>query len=132
MEIIKSGNRKLVSTGRKWETIVGYSRAVQAGNAIAVTGTLGMDEDGNFPDSAGEQTRLALQTIEAALEALGASLENVIRTRIFVKDISQWEEIGRAHAEKFAEIRPAATMVQVAEFADPRGLVEIEADAWLD
>jgi enamine deaminase RidA (YjgF/YER057c/UK114 family) len=132
MKVEEKGSRKLVSTGRKWEAIVGYSRAVRAGNCIAVTGTLGMDQDGNFPVSVAEQTRLALETIEEALHALGASLEHVIRTRLYVKDISQWKEIGKAHAEKFAEIRPATTMVQISEFADPKGLVEIEADAWID
>lgn len=132
MKVIQQGSRRLVSTGRKWEAIVGYSRAVQAGNSIAVTGTLGMNDDGSFPATAGEQAALALATIKEALEMLGASMKDVIRTRIYVKDISKWEEIGKAHVEHFSEIRPATTMVQVAEFADPRALLEIEADACLN
>jgi enamine deaminase RidA (YjgF/YER057c/UK114 family) len=121
--------RSRASTSSKWEPIIGYCRAIRAGNIIAVTGTLGINLDGTFPKTAGEQTRRALQIIEASIEALGGKLNQVIRTRMFVTDISQWEQIGRVHGEVFGEMRPATTMVQVAKLIDDAALVEIEADA---
>lgn len=130
MELIELGERLIVSTGRKWERIVGYSRAVRTGPLIAVTGTVGCRSDGSYPESAGEQARLALATIVDSLKLLGAGPEQVFRTRLFVTDISRWEEIGRAHAEFFGNVRPATTMVQIAKLIDDAALVEIEADAW--
>jgi enamine deaminase RidA (YjgF/YER057c/UK114 family) len=125
-------NRSRASTNSKWEPIIGYSRAVRAGNIIAVTGTLGINSDGSFPKTAAEQARRALQIIQAAIESLGGKLEDVIRTRMFVTAISQWEQIGKVHGEVFAEIRPATTMVQVARLIDDAALIEIEADAIVD
>jgi len=126
--------RTLISTGTKWEPIVGYSRAVRVGNVIAVTGTTSTDASG---DVVGEndmyaQTRQTLENIRWALEKAGASMEDVIRTRIFVTDIDLWLEVGRAHSEFFGDIRPATTMVEISRLIDPRMLVEIEADAIVD
>ncbi len=121
--------RTYASSGSKWEPIVGYSRAVRTGNTIAVTGTVGLGPDGKFPSGAAGQTRRALEIILAAIEALGGKPTDVVRTRIYVTDISRWEEIGGVHGEIFGEIRPATTMVQVAKLIDDAALVEIEADA---
>jgi enamine deaminase RidA (YjgF/YER057c/UK114 family) len=123
--------RPHASSGSPWEPKVGYSRAVRAGNVIAVTGTVGIDADGTFPSTMGEQTRRALAIIRAAIEALGGRLEHVVRTRMFVTDISRWEEVGAVHGEVFGAIRPATTMVEVAKLIDGAALVEIEADAIL-
>ncbi len=123
--------RRLASSGSKWEPIVGYSRAVRSGNVIAVTGTVGVNADGTYAPAVAEQTRRALEIIRAALEALGGRLEHVIRTRMFVTDISRWEEVAAAHGEVFGEIRPATTMVEVARLIDADAQIEIEADAIL-
>jgi enamine deaminase RidA (YjgF/YER057c/UK114 family) len=121
--------RRTASSGSKWEPIMGYSRAVRSGNTIAVTGTVGINADGTYSPSLGEQTRRSLQIIRAAVEALGGRLEHVIRTRMFVTDVSKWEEVARVHGEVFAEIRPATTIVEVAKLIDAEALIEIEADA---
>ncbi|HXJ36507.1 MAG TPA: RidA family protein [Candidatus Eisenbacteria bacterium] len=123
--------RPHASSGSPWEPKVGYARAVRAGNVIAVTGTVGIDADGTFPATMGGQTRRALAIIRAAIEALGGRLEHVVRTRMFVTDISRWEEVGAVHGEVFGTIRPATTMVEVAKLIDGAALVEIEADAIL-
>jgi len=121
--------RRSASSGSRWEPIVGYSRAVRAGNLVAVTGTVGINADGTYAPSVAEQTRRALEIIRAALEALGARLEHVIRTRMFVTDISRWEEVAAAHGKVFGEIRPATTLVEVARLIDADAQIEIEADA---
>ncbi|MFO0958947.1 MAG: RidA family protein [Isosphaeraceae bacterium] len=121
--------RHYASTGSAWEPVVGYSRAVKAGPMIFVTGTVGVAADGTFPESLEAQTRRALEIIGAALEALGGGLRDVVRTRIYVTDISRWEEVGKVHGEVFAAIRPATTMVEVAKLIDSAALIEIEADA---
>ena len=121
--------RRSASSGSRWEPIVGYSRAVRSGNVIAVTGTVGIDADGTYAPSITEQTRRALEIIRAALEALGGRLEHVIRTRMFVTDISRWEEVAAAHGTVFGEIRPATTLVEVARLIDAEAQIEIEADA---
>ena len=123
--------RQKYSSGAKWESIVGYSRAVKVGTRIYVTGTTATDENSNIVgiDDAYAQTVQTIKNIESALKALGASLENVVRTRMFVTDISRWEEYGRAHGEFFREIMPATTMVEVSKLIDEKMLIEIEADA---
>ena len=124
--------RKKYSSGAKWEAIVGYSRAVRVGSRIYVTGTTATDENGEIVDVDGDayaQTVQTIKNIERALRALGATLENVVRTRMFVTDISRWEEYGKAHGEFFRDILPATTMVEVSRLIDPQMLIEIEADA---
>jgi isochorismate pyruvate lyase len=118
-------------SGAPWEKKVGYCRAIRAGNAIAVTGTVSLDENGRVhaPGDGYAQARRCLEIIERALKELGADRTNVIRTRIFVTDISRWQEFGRAHGEFFADHPPATTMVEVKALIDPAMLVEIEADA---
>lgn len=128
-----SKDRQNISSGAKWESIVGYSRAVRVGSRIYVTGTTAIDEKGEIVgrNDAYMQTAQAIRNIERALARAGATLANVVRTRIFVTDIARWQEFGRAHHEFFAEIRPCTTMVEVCALIDPEMLVEIEADAEL-
>lgn len=125
--------RRSVSSGAVWEPIVGYSRAVRVGRWVSVAGTTAAAEGGGAVggQDIGAQAREALRRIGAALAEVGARFEDVVRTRILVTDISRWEEVGRAHGEVFASIRPVTSMVQVAALIDPALLVEIEADAVL-
>jgi enamine deaminase RidA (YjgF/YER057c/UK114 family) len=123
--------RTSVGTAAPWEPIVGYSRAVRVGPFVFVTGTTALDERGELVGEGdpATQARRCLENILAALGRLGAGAADVVRTRMFVTDIRQWEAIGRIHGEVFGAIRPATTMVEVSRLIDPRMLVEIEADA---
>ena len=120
---------RCASSGSKWEPIMGYSRAVRSGNTIAVTGTVGIRADGTYDRSMGEQTRRSLQIIAAALDALGSDIKHVIRTRMFVTDVSRWEEVARVHGDVFGDIRPATSILEVPRLIDKDALIEIEADA---
>jgi enamine deaminase RidA (YjgF/YER057c/UK114 family) len=123
-----AANRKLISSGSDFESAVGYSRAVRVGAHVAVAGTTGAGPAGDVT----AQTRDALRRIEIALHQAGSSLGDVVRTRIFVTDISRWREVGAVHAEVFGQIRPASTMVEVAALITPELMVEIEADAYVE
>ena len=132
-EAVEGGGRMRVSSGGPWEGVVGYSRAVRVGPHVYVAGTTATDETGAIVGigDAYAQTAHTLRKIAAALHVAGARMQDVVRTRMYVTDISRWEEIGRAHGEHFASVRPVATMVEVKALIDPDMLVEIEVEAYV-
>ena len=125
------GERKNVSTGTPWEPVVGYSRAVRIGSMVWVAGTTATGPDGRIVGRGdpAAQTRQVLENVKAALERAGARLDHVVRTRIYVRNVADWETIGRVHGQYFGQVRPAATLVEVSGLVDPDMLVEIEVDA---
>lgn len=125
--------RELFSSGTPWEPVIGYSRAVRVGNYVWISGTTATDSEGRVVGrgDAYQQAKQTIANIERALAQAGASLSDVVRTRIYVRDMAHWEAIGRAHGEAFGAIRPAAAMVEVNRLIDPDMLVEIEVDAFL-
>ncbi len=127
--VTERGGSKTVSTGSVWEPKLGYSRAVRKGNVICVTGTVGINADKTYTPDVGAQARRSLAIVRGAIEALGGKMTDVVRTRMFVTDVSQWEKVAAVHGEIFGEIRPATTIVEVARLIDEEALIEIEADA---
>ncbi len=125
--------RQNFATGAKWENVVGYSRAVKIGNLVEVSGTVAVDEHGVLigKDDYYAQTKFIIQKIEKVLQQAGAELKHVIRTRMFVKDISHWEAVGRAHGEFFHDIRPVTSMIEIKALISPEYLVEIEVTAMI-
>ena len=121
--------RTCASSGSPWEPVFGYSRAVRSGPFIAVSGTVGLNADRSYPPALAEQTRRALEIIRGAIEALGGTLEHVVRTRMFVLDIDEARDATAVHGEFFRDIRPACTLVEVSRLIDDRALIEVEADA---
>ena len=129
ISIAERAGRTCASSGSKWEPLMGYSRAVRKGNVIAVTGTVGVGADGKYSPDLGEQTRRSLAIIQAAIEKLGGKIGDVIRTRMYVTDVTKWEQVAKVHGEIFGEIRPATTIVEVTKLIDGDAQIEIEADA---
>jgi len=129
LTVVKQSGRNTASSGSKWEPKMGYSRAVRSGNTIAVSGTVGINADGSYSKSLADQTRRSLAIITAAIELLGGKVEHIIRTRMYVTDITKWEQVAGVHGEIFSTIRPATAIMEVAKLIDTDAQIEIEADA---
>jgi enamine deaminase RidA (YjgF/YER057c/UK114 family) len=127
--VSEANGAKRVSTGSAWEPKMGYSRAVRKGQLIFVTGTVGINADKTFTADVGAQARRSLEIIRGAVEALGGKMTDVVRTRMYVTNIAQWEKVAAVHGEVFADVRPATTIVEVAKLIDGEALIEIEVDA---
>ena len=123
--------REEFSSGAPWEAVVGYSRAVKVGNLLFVSGTTAVDDQGNVHGNAAAQMQVCIEKVKAVLDKAGGDLSHVVRTRMFVTDIDDWEAIGRVHGEYFGRIRPASTMVEVSRLIAPEMLIELEVDAVL-
>jgi enamine deaminase RidA (YjgF/YER057c/UK114 family) len=130
--LTERNGRQCVSTGSPWEAAIGYSRAIRAGDLICVTGTVGIEPDGRYAGTMKGQALRALGIVITAIEALGGTASDVVRTRIFVTDIAKWKEVGEVHREYFGQIRPALTLVEVTRLIDDAAMIEIEADAIVD
>lgn len=131
-ENFSASSRINISSGAPWEAVVGYSRAVRTGPLLEVAGTTAMkDGEVQFPGDAAKQTAFVLETIQKAIEDAGGSIDQVVRTRMYVTNIAEWEAIGREHGKFFAHIRPCATMVEISQLIDPDLVIEIEATAWM-
>ncbi len=128
-EIVERNGTKTLSAGSAWEPKLGYSRAVRKGNMICVAGTVGIGADGKYSADVGVQARRSLAVIQAAIETLGGKITDVVRTRMFVTDVSEWEKVAAVHGDIFGEIRPACAIVQVAKLIDAEAKIEIEVDA---
>lgn len=126
---VTRNGRTYASSGSAWEPKMGYSRAVRAGNTIAVTGTVGVNSDGTYAADVGEQAKRSLAIVLEAIKALGGRPQDVIRTRMFVIDVTQWEAVAAVHGDVFGDIRPATSIVEVARLIDAEAKIEIEADA---
>jgi enamine deaminase RidA (YjgF/YER057c/UK114 family) len=131
MEVIELDGRRVVSTGTKWEKLMGYSRAVRRGNRIVVTGTVGINADGTFSRTASGQARRSLDIVIGALRALGGDIADVMLTRVYLTNVEDWQEVGIAIKEQFGEVRPCLTMIGVPVLVAPEAVVEIEIEAVL-
>src|SRR6185503_13293426 len=127
--VTERNNARTVSTGSVWEPKMGYSRAVRKGNLIFVTGTVGINADKTYTPDVGAQAKRSLEIIKGAIEALGGKITDVVRTRMFVTKVSEWEKVAAVHGEVFEDIRPETTIVEVRRLIDDAALIEIEADA---
>ena len=127
--VTERNNARTCSTGSVWEPKMGYSRAVRKGDMIFVTGTVGINADKSYTPDVGAQAKRSLEIVKGAIEALGGKITDVVRTRMYVTDVSQWEKVAAVHGELFADIRPATTIVEVTRLIDDAALIEIEADA---
>jgi enamine deaminase RidA (YjgF/YER057c/UK114 family) len=127
--VTERNGRSYASSGSSWEPVIGYSRAVRTGDVITVTGTVGVEDDGQFAPTLKAQAERALTIVIAAIEALGGKVSDVVRTRLYVTNIDNWKEVGEAHGKVFGDVRPATTMIEVSRLIDAAALVEIEAEA---